>query len=167
MSSDLYTFDISFHKHSTPDMVSYDGSGDLLLYSDPYPPFTDVPQGNLNNSLDPFPSSLFSFSPPSTHHGFYQANHGVKSEECQMGVDYTYNKHFCTGGAETESESKLMQRSYSCNSFDGKPGFSSEANRNTLMDSPNFQWHALDSPEKRFFTGQMRRVSSAGDLQVK
>ncbi|TKY70959.1 Zinc finger protein CONSTANS 3 [Spatholobus suberectus] len=194
MSSDLYTFDISFHTHSSPDnMVSYEGDGDLLFFSDPcpFPFFTaspiDVLQGNFNNSLDP---SFFSFS-PQENESFFHANpvgvqplssapntkgeftnfsalHGseVTSEECQMGVDYTYNQHFlsqtCHG---SESASKLLHRSFSCNSFDGKPGFPFEPHPDTLMDSPNFQWRALNSPENIFFTGEMRRVCSAGDLQ--
>jgi hypothetical protein len=71
-----------------------------------------------------------------------------------MGVDYSYYQ-------------KLMQRSYNCNNFHEKPDFPSEAYHNTQMDSPNFQWHELSSPENSFFTGQIRRACSAGDLQVK
>ncbi|KAJ1416124.1 CCT domain [Sesbania bispinosa] len=197
MSSDLYTFDISFYKHSSPDFASYeyDGNGDLLFFSDPYPfpILTASPpiEGNLliNNSPDTFSSSFFSFSPPSTHlenHNLYQQANttiqpltnvktefgnfsaaldesGVKSdEECQIGVDYTYNynHHFVP-----ENASKLMHRSYSCNSFDGKPDtspFEAHLADTTLMDSPNFQWHA---PQNSFLNAEMRRVCSAGDLQ--
>ncbi|RDX76118.1 Zinc finger protein CONSTANS-LIKE 4, partial [Mucuna pruriens] len=190
MSSDLYTLDISFHTHSsTNNMVSYDGNGDLMFLSDPYPfPFLtdDVAQGNFNNSLDPLTPSCFSFS-PQENETFLHANplsngpnikgefrsfsalHGsqVTSEECQMGVDYTYyNHHFLSQTCSaSESELKLIQRSFSCNSFDGKPGFTFEPHPDTLVDSPNFQWHALNSPENIFFTGQMRRVCSTGDLQ--
>jgi hypothetical protein len=35
------------------------------------------------------------------------------------------------------------------------------------MDSPNFQLCELSSPKNNFFSGQMRRASSVGDLQVK
>ncbi|CAK8539362.1 unnamed protein product [Lathyrus sativus] len=37
---------------------------------------------------------------------------------------------------------------------------------NTLMDSSNFQWQELNSSENSFFTGQIRRASSAGDSQT-
>lgn len=194
MYSDMYGFDISFHRHSSSDMFSYDESRDLLVFSDLFPFFTgspiDMAQENSFSSLDPFSLSFFSFSPSNTHlesQSLYQDNRvqplsnspnleseftnftaldgsEVKTEECQMGVDNTCLPHSYSGD---ESVSKFMQRSYSCNSFDGNPGnFPIEAHRDTLMDSPNFQWHALSSPENSFFTGKIRRVFSAGDLQV-
>lgn len=184
MSSDLYTFDISYQRHSSPDnMVSYDGNGNFVFFSDPHSfpfltgsPIDDVVQGNFNTSLDPFSSSFCSFSPQenpvqplSNIKGEFRSFsylHGseVTSKECQMGVDYTYNQHFisqtCHG---SESASKLIQRSFSCTSFDEKPRFPFEPHPDTLMD---FQWHALNSPENTFFAAQMRRVCSTGDLQV-
>lgn len=172
MSSDLYTFDVPFRTHSSLDMVSSDGITDLL-FSDSYQPF-------------PFSSSFFSPPPPPSTHlenqSLYQPNpvqdgpninnnfgnysvlegSRVKSEECQMGVDFPYNSHFLPhsfSGAD-ESASKFMQRSYSCNSFDWK------LHGDAFIDSPNFGRHALSSPENSFFTGQIRRACSAGDLQV-
>ncbi|XP_027362585.1 zinc finger protein CONSTANS-LIKE 10-like [Abrus precatorius] len=165
MSSHLYALDISFHTLSSPDYD--DGSGQLVFFSDPFLTTSpiDVPLGSFDNSLNPF-----SFSPPENKL-LYQTNHSsgsnikgesrnfaafdgpeVISEECQMGVDYTFNQHII-------SQSGSMQRSFSCNSFDGKPSFP------TLMDFPNFQWHALNSPENTFVSGEMRRVCSTGDLQ--
>lgn len=196
MSSDLYTYDISIHTHASLDnMVSYDGNGNFGFCSDPYSfpnltgsPIDDEIQGNFNNSLDPLTPSFFSFS-PQENKSFFHSNpvqplsntkgefrnfsalheSKVTSEECQMGVDYAYNQHLilsqtCNG---SESSSKLMQRSFSCNSFDGKPRSPFELHHpDTLMDSTNFQWHALNSPENDFFAGEMRRVCSTGDLQV-
>ncbi|XP_061337280.1 putative zinc finger protein CONSTANS-LIKE 11 [Gastrolobium bilobum] len=191
MSSDLYTFDIPIHRHSRPDTVSYDGSGDHMFFSDPYhSPFfnvspIDVARDNLNNSHDPFSP----FSPQITHlenQSLYQTNpvqplsngtnmknefsnfpaldgSEVKREECQMGVGYTYNQHFLPHSLSgSESASKLLQRSFSCSSFHGNPGF---PHSDTLMGSPKFQWHALSSPENNFFNGEMRKVCSTGDLQ--
>ncbi|WVZ09963.1 hypothetical protein V8G54_014493 [Vigna mungo] len=194
MSSDLYTFDIPFPRHSdTDNMVSYDADGNLMSFSDPYSfpfltacPVHDLAKGNFTNSLHP---SFFSYSPQQNqslcHANLAQhvsngsniksefrnfsALHGseVTGEECQMGVDYSCNQHFLsqTFHASSDSASKVIQRSFSCNSFGVKPGFPFEPYPDTLMDSPNFQLHALISPENSFFTGQMRRVCSTGDLQ--
>lgn len=211
MSSDLYSLGTNFHTHSTSD-----GVGDLPFFSDPFPFFntssshtTDVAQQSSNPfdeslpfSLDPFPPSFFSFSPPSSHLeslNLYQGNNHtttvqtlssngptnsaaselgsfsafdgseVKSEESQMGLDYAYNNqqflpHSYSG---TESVSKYMQRSFSSNSFEGKPGFLFQTRHETLVDSPNFQRNDISSPENSAFSGQMRRVCSTGDLQVK
>jgi len=147
--SDIYNIDISFHTHSSPEIVSYD----------PYYTFNyiETVQEDLNNSLESFSSSFFSFSSPTSEHGNFSALDGssLKTKECQMGVDYTYYQ-------------KLMQRSYSCNNFHKKPDFPSQAYyHNTHMDSPIFQCHELSSPENGFFTGQIRRACSARDLQVR
>ena len=135
--------------------------------------------------LDPLPPSFFDFSPPNTHPGslnLYQPNSQVplsnvsnfpvldgpevKTEECQMGsvdYNYTYNRQFAPDSySGPDNVSKLTQRS---NSFNGAPGFLSQAP--SLMDSQNFQSQAFGSPENTFSTGQMRRVFSAGDLQVR
>lgn len=86
-----------------------------------------------------------------------------------MGLDYAYNNQqflpHSYGG--TESVSKYMQRSFSSNSFEGKPGFLFQTRHETLVDSPNFQRNDISSPENSAFSGQMRRVCSTGDLQVK
>ncbi|KAK7366747.1 hypothetical protein VNO80_08744 [Phaseolus coccineus] len=187
MSSDLYTFDIPFPRHSdTDNMVSYDADGNLMFLSDPYSfpfltasPVHDVAQGN---------PSFFSFSPQEkeslchanpvqplsndsnikSEFRSFSALHGseVTSEECQMVVDYFRNHHFLSQTCHASgSASKVIQRSFSCNSFGGKPDFPFEPHPDTLMDSPNFQCHALLSPENNFFMGQMRRVCSTGDLQ--
>ncbi|KAK0588073.1 hypothetical protein LWI29_033867 [Acer saccharum] len=95
----------------------------------------------------------------------------VKSEDSYGGFDCFYNQqppsfvpHSYSGGAENVS--KYMQRSFSSNSFDGKPGFLFHPRFDTLMESPNLHnYQALSSPENSFFTRQMRRVCSTGDLQ--
>ncbi|RDX73485.1 Zinc finger protein CONSTANS-LIKE 4, partial [Mucuna pruriens] len=179
MSSDLYAFDTTFHTHSTSDLVSSDEVGNLPFFSDSFPFFpnspTDLAQEN-SNSLDPFSTSFFSFSPPSESLSPYHSNHmqptpddqnwknefgsfsafdgsEVKSEECQMDVDYVYGKQFLSHSySGAENFSKYMQRNFSSHSFEGKPGFLSQPYRG--------------SPEDSVFSGQMRRVCSTGDLQL-
>nr|KYP67297.1 Zinc finger protein CONSTANS-LIKE 4 [Cajanus cajan] len=63
-----------------------------------------------------------------------------------------YNHHPLSHAYETASN--FIHRSFSCNSFEGN---TFEAHPHTFM-----QWH---SPENTFFTGQIRRVCSTGDLQ--
>ncbi|XP_015896101.2 zinc finger protein CONSTANS-LIKE 2 isoform X1 [Ziziphus jujuba] len=95
----------------------------------------------------------------------------VKDEECQMGFENAYDTHHqqfgphSYSGGDAENVAKMMQRSYSSNCFDGKPGFVFQPRFDTLMESPNFQNQALSSPENSFLAGQMRRVCSTGDLQ--
>ncbi|XP_021754201.1 two-component response regulator-like APRR1 [Chenopodium quinoa] len=91
----------------------------------------------------------------------------IKSEDFQMGFDYppnSYNSYFLnsnnsnTNESSNESMLKFMQRSYSSNSFDGKPSFWFQPKFNTLLEVQNF------APELE--NGQMRRVCSTGDLPV-
>ncbi|KAF2313338.1 hypothetical protein GH714_010425 [Hevea brasiliensis] len=92
---------------------------------------------------------------------------GVKTEECQMGFDSSYNHnlfmpHSYSGA---ENAAKMMQRSYSSISFEGKPDFLFQPRFDTLLESPSYQNQALSSPENNFLAGQLRRVCSTGDLQ--
>ncbi|KAM1535796.1 hypothetical protein FF1_014715 [Malus domestica] len=69
-----------------------------------------------------------------------------------------------------ENVARFIQRSYSSKCFDGnnnKPRFYFQPSFDSLMESPSFQDQALSlsSPESRLLPGQMRRVSSTGDLQ--
>ncbi|KAK7253049.1 hypothetical protein RIF29_37447 [Crotalaria pallida] len=168
-------------------------SSDLLFFSDPFFTGPSV-DDNSFKSLDPFSSSsFFSFSPSITDfetqvqpmqngpnlksefRDLYSLDGcEVKSEEWQIGVDYYYNQHqhfvpesYSSSTSGAESASKLMQRSLSCSSFNGKPGFLFDSQTDDiLMNSPNFQCHPLSSPENSFFTAQLkRRVCSTGDLQ--
>ncbi|KAK7251350.1 hypothetical protein RIF29_34460 [Crotalaria pallida] len=157
----------------------------------------------IPSSLDPFSPSFFSSSPPTTNLEnltlYHQPNNHVhptlsngpnletefgsfssaldgfevKTEECQIGVDFDYNinsnynqhHHFFPHSySGAENVSKYMQRSFSSNSFHGKPSFLFQTHCDKLIDSPNFQSHATSSPENSF-NGQMRRVCSTGDLQ--
>ncbi|KAL1364374.1 hypothetical protein HN51_012579 [Arachis hypogaea] len=161
-----------------------------------------------SSSVDPFSSCFFSFSPPSIHlenlslqtnnknnrvdpnlesdfasfSSGFDVTQVVKSEECQIGVefDYGYNNHnhqhfFPHSYSGAENVAKYMQRSFSSNSFHGKPGnflfqnnhsdTLNNNNNNNNMKSPSFQRHDMNSPENSAFNGQMRRVCSTGDLQ--
>ncbi|KAL6349501.1 hypothetical protein AAG906_034158 [Vitis piasezkii] len=86
---------------------------------------------------------------------------GVSLEEC------FYNPVF---GAHSyggdESAARMMQRSFSSHSFDGRRGFLFQPGFNAPPGSPNFQNPIIRSPENLFFNGHMRRVCSAGDLQT-
>ncbi|CAK7335582.1 unnamed protein product [Dovyalis caffra] len=146
-----------------------------------------------SNSVDSFSPSILSSSPPShqlENLSLYQTNHlqalangenlangysnfpgldalEVKTEECQVGFDSSYNQQSfmpCSYSG-VENVAKMMQRSYSSNSFEGKPGFLFQPGFNTLLESPNYQGQALSLPESNFLAGQLRRVCSTGDLQ--
>ncbi|KDP25406.1 hypothetical protein JCGZ_20562 [Jatropha curcas] len=146
-----------------------------------------------SNSLDNFSPTILSSSPPShqlENLSLYQTtslqppengstfangytnfsglgNFGVKTEECQMGYDSSYNNqlfmpHSYSGA---ENVAKFMQRSYSSNSFEGKPDFLFQPRFDTLLESSNYQNENLSSPENTFLAGQLRRVCSTGDLR--
>ncbi|KAJ6388629.1 hypothetical protein OIU77_027063 [Salix suchowensis] len=146
-----------------------------------------------SNSVDSFSPSVLSSSPPShqlENLSLYQTNHlqafangenlvsgyshptgldalEVKTEECQLSFESSYNLHSFMphGYSSVENVAKMMQRSYSSNSFEGKPGFLFQPRFNTLLESPNYQSQALSLPENDFLAGQLRRACSTGDLQ--
>lgn len=93
----------------------------------------------------------------------------VKNEEFQMGFESSFNQaftpHCYSKGAENVA--KLMQRSYSSNCFDGKSGFLYQPRFDSFIECSNFQNQALSPQENSFFSGQMRRTCSTGDLQVR
>ncbi|KAJ6695413.1 CCT MOTIF FAMILY PROTEIN [Salix koriyanagi] len=91
----------------------------------------------------------------------------VKTEECQLSFESSYNLHSFMphGYSSVENVAKMMQRSYSSNSFEGKPGFLFQPRFDTLLESPNYQSQALSLPENDFLAGQLRRACSTGDLQ--
>ncbi|XP_038725941.1 uncharacterized protein LOC120016986 isoform X2 [Tripterygium wilfordii] len=105
-------------------------------------------------------------------YGDFLGLHGLedKTEECQGGgFDSSYNNSSFLppsySSTSVEHTAKLMQRSFSSNSFDGKPGFLFQPKFDTLLESPNYQYQALSSPENNFLSTHMRRVCSTGDLQ--
>ncbi|XP_062147113.1 uncharacterized protein LOC133854859 [Alnus glutinosa] len=193
MSSDLFLIDHDpFHRHSSSDMVSYDG--DLTFMPDsPIDIFQAISDSqNQNNpvdeshSFDQYSSTLFSSSPSRQFESLnlYQTTHlqclqncsdldnglgnlsgfdglEVKNEECQMGFESSFNQAFLPhsySGGGAENVTKLMQRSYSSNCFEGKTSFLFQPRFDTLMESPGFQ-------NQEIIGGQMRRVCSTGDLQ--
>ncbi|EEF51223.1 two-component response regulator-like PRR37 [Ricinus communis] len=159
---------------------------------------TQSPPQN-SNLLDNFSLNLLSSSPPShqlENLSLYQTTArlqhqplanvssswfpgldvlGVKTEECQMSFDPSYSNknqffmpHSHTSGMENVT--KIMQRSYSSNSFEGKPDVLFQPHFDTLLESssssPNYhQNQTLSPPENTFLAGHMRRVCSTGDLQ--
>ncbi|GLT90865.1 hypothetical protein SLE2022_087810 [Rubroshorea leprosula] len=193
MSSDLYVFGGSFYPHKPSGMVFSD-SVDLLFSSDPsFSPVDDTTLQEISsvnhqnpveesNSLDQFSSNFLPSSPPSSQLeslSIYQIpqmqsmsnGYGdfgglncleVKNEEFRVEFDCAYSNSFAPYSySGVDNVGKLMQRSFSSNSFEGKPGFSFQPCFDSLMESPNFQ----SSPDSSFFSGQMRRVCSTGDLQ--
>ncbi|KAJ6341770.1 hypothetical protein OIU78_009843 [Salix suchowensis] len=153
---------------------------------------TQYPVEN-SNSVDSFRPSILSSSPPSHQLeslSLYQTNHlqalansenladghgdfpgldalEVKTEECQVGFDSSYSQQYFMPHSFTgvENVAKMMQRSYSSNSFEGNPGFLFQPRFDSLLESPNYQGQALSSPENNFLAGHLRRVCSTGDLQ--
>ncbi|KAG6636748.1 zinc finger protein CONSTANS-LIKE 2-like [Carya illinoinensis] len=91
----------------------------------------------------------------------------VKNEEFQMGFESSFNQAFAphsySGG--DENVAKLRQRSYSSNCFDENPGFLYQPRFDSFIECSNFQNQALSPPENSFFSGQIRRACSTGDLQ--
>ncbi|XP_031253426.1 uncharacterized protein LOC116111333, partial [Pistacia vera] len=142
-----------------------------------------------SSSIDQYTHTLLSSSPPShllenlslcqsTHlqplaNGYQDFSSldamEVKSEESLVGFDSCYNQQQQSfvprSYSGVENVAKYMQRSYSSNSFDNKSGFLFRPHFDTLMEPPNVNNQALSSPESNFFSGQMRRVCSTGDLQ--
>ncbi|XP_027080805.1 zinc finger protein CONSTANS-LIKE 1 [Coffea eugenioides] len=136
-------------------------------------------------SLDQIASALSSSSPPShqlenlsicqTAQNFPNANDSdyfllevIKTEEYQVPLETiaAFNNPFVPQNNTADNVVKLMQRSYSSNSFDGKPNFFFHQRFDSLMESPNMQSQVMNPPENNLSTGQMRRVCSTGDLQV-
>ncbi|CAI9781998.1 unnamed protein product [Fraxinus pennsylvanica] len=94
----------------------------------------------------------------------------VKTKEDQSPfdsfLDYgNSNPHEIYDGA-AESAVKFMHRSYSSNSFENEPNFLFQPRFDNLFESQNLQNDMLNSPESSFSSGQMRKVSGTGDLQV-
>ncbi|KAF7810321.1 putative zinc finger protein CONSTANS-LIKE 11 [Senna tora] len=183
MSSDLYTFEAPpFHTHSTPtsQLVSTNGETeeeDLFFscFSQIQLPL-DEAELDLEAPpllLDPFSPPFFpssSSSPPTSHlrnlslRHHHHHHHPLQSSESQLG----------NSSVSEENVSKLMmQRSFSSNSFDGNmPSYLYQYQYQThpYYGTPSFrtQIQGLDSPDHHstvFFTPQMRRVCSTGDLQ--
>ncbi|XP_038874875.1 uncharacterized protein LOC120067375 [Benincasa hispida] len=139
-----------------------------------------LPDGFNSNSIDHFiPMQGLSLSHPTDFHllshpsssssnGFQNlSNFDVKSEESLLG----FNQPLCfdppSENAATATATAVVDKSLLLHrSFSEKPGFQSRL-ESLLMESPNFpnNHHSLPCPESDFFSSQIRRVFSTGDLQ--
>ena len=92
----------------------------------------------------------------------------VKTEEFQLAFEstsYNNNQAYFLSTSSNESLVKFIQRSYSSNSFEGKPAFFFQPQFDALLEGQNFQ--GLASPDMDSGNcNQMRRVCSTGDLPV-
>ncbi|KAH6783308.1 hypothetical protein C2S52_008267 [Perilla frutescens var. hirtella] len=154
MSSELFLFDNSF-------------------FSDPFSPFPDsafeifqeIQENSAAAASDEIASALLSSSPPSVQLQNLQiagTEHSVKTEECNLNFD-TFNNNSFSPQSFNETAFKLMQRSYSSNSFDNTRSFSFRPQFDSVFESHNLHTQFFTSPESS--SGQMRRVCSTGDLQ--
>ncbi|KAK2372111.1 CCT motif family protein [Trifolium repens] len=85
-------------------------------------------------------------------------------------VDISFNQHYSTTDIISYDPSNFLDdfNNSFFSSFSPPNGTNNELEtcHSTLMDSPNFQLCELSSPKNNFFSGQMRRPSSVGDLQI-
>ncbi|RVW43249.1 hypothetical protein CK203_096025 [Vitis vinifera] len=174
MASDLFLID---------DVVSSDIDVDLQFLSDAFSPFSDSPLDFLQaiqddpvkeKPEDEVSREMESLSlRRSTHLAVVENGTGLASgfvglsgldavKPEQRGVSLEecfYNPVF---GAHSyggdESAARMMQRSFSSHSFDGRRGFLFQPGFNAPPGSPNFQNPIIRSPENLFFNGHMRRV---------
>ncbi|KAM0978798.1 hypothetical protein ACFX13_014978 [Malus domestica] len=148
-------------------------------------------QQTYQNATDPNSPSLISSSPPSYQFetlSLYQQTQLYQMEQkcpnlpigwpnfslfdaLEVKAEESHQAFEPHSYGSTENAVKFMQMSYSSNCFDGnnnKPGFYFQPSFDSLMKSPSFQNQALNlsSPESSFLDGQMRRISSTGDLQI-
>ncbi|CAL9223956.1 unnamed protein product [Arabidopsis halleri] len=180
-ASDLYIFDgsssssSSIFRNSSPEMFSSDTTTttDLFCNNELY---------SVDESLNIFdhftPQNILSSSPPSDLLGTltlsqqiptglypnfsdFQISDAVKTEKFFDGHNQTAS--MARSYSAIENAGRYMQRSFSSNSVQGKPN---QVPFNIpMMDSSNLNYNNLSSPENAFFSGQMRRVYSTGDLQ--
>ncbi|KAK9277117.1 hypothetical protein L1049_006656 [Liquidambar formosana] len=190
-SPEIASSDMDLHFFSDPLSPFSDTLFDDILRAFPDDPNNQNPVDE-SHSLDQIAHTLLSSSPPShqmenlslcptTHvqplancsnssSGFtdFTGLNGleVKIEECQVGFGSSsapsFPPHSFSG---FDNAAKMMQRTYSSNSFDGKPGFFFQPRFNIPMGPPNFQTHLMNSPENSFPDSHIRRVCSTGDLQ--
>lgn len=182
-SSDLYIFDgsssssSSLFRNSSPEMFSSDTTTtttDLFCNNELY---------SVDDSLSIFnhftPQNILSSSPPSDLLGTLTLSQHIPTGLYPSFSDFQISddvktENFFDGHIQTasmarsysaiENAGRYMQRSFSSNSVEGKP---TQLPFNIpVMDSSNLHYNTLNSPENAFFSGQMRRVYSTGDLQV-
>ncbi|PWA71742.1 CCT domain-containing protein [Artemisia annua] len=130
-------------------------------------------------------TTLLSSSPPShqlENLSLYQMGNSVnslylsplevKTEETQSQLffnDYHVNTNTFLPHSYSECDNvvKMMQRSFSSKSFDGRSnGLCLQPKLNGLIESSKMHSQVISSSDHGFSTSHMRRVCSAGDLQV-
>lgn len=170
MSSDLFIHGDSssssslFHCSSS-DLV-FPSDAEIQLFSDHFSPnFADsfdftqpiIPHNSNFDSVDhSIPMHNLSLQSSNVFQNF--PNFDIKNEESHLG--FTSNQHpLCFIDPSENAEKSLLQRSFS-----EKPGSFLES---LLMDSPNFPNNSLPCSDSHFFSSQIRRVFSTGDLQVR
>lgn len=151
----------------------------LLLSSSSSPPLTS--HENLDENDRIIPPTLFSTSPPSNQLeslSLYQKGISVTSSNdaldfCPSEVKIEKSQlpsydHYYYGGSDNAF--KMMQRSYSSNSFQqgrSNGGVIYQPKLNSWIDhTPNLDSLVLTSSDNCFSSSHMRRACSTGDLQV-
>ncbi|XP_022873071.1 putative zinc finger protein CONSTANS-LIKE 11 isoform X2 [Olea europaea var. sylvestris] len=171
MSSDLFVFENPVSSDSPIDPfhdifqeIEENGKTSLNLLQGKNP-FDEI------NSLDQIASTQFENL--SLYHLTNPENSvlEVKAKEDQFPFD-SFSDHGNSILHEfydvaAESAVKFMHRSYSSNSFENIPNFLFQPRFDNIFESQNLQNDVLNSPESSFSSGQMRRICSAGDLQMK
>ncbi|KAG9149211.1 hypothetical protein Leryth_003215 [Lithospermum erythrorhizon] len=193
MSSELFIFEDSrfsdpFSPFSDSCTIDHQQHDDIFQVLEQNYPVQDCEQPRVDdsNSFDQIASFLLSPSPPShqlENLSICQSSTqlqndtssdslyaelpplDIKTEDLHVPLDYgSYTNPFetCYGSLGTP---KLMQRSYSSNSFVIKPNLMFQPGFDSLMESPNLQNQLVGSPKSSSFSSnQMRRVCSTGDL---
>ncbi|CAN4077689.1 unnamed protein product [Withania somnifera] len=182
MSSELFLFDNAFF--ADPFSPSFIDDNTSTIFQETTTPLHDTP------SIDQIASTFLSSSPPShqlENLSLCQitnpnslvglddfCDYSIKAEEFQVHFESNFgiSNSLMVPQSCVQNDVKLMQKSFSSNSFDKNnnnnlsfsvftPQFDS------LIESPNYQTSAtLSSPDENSFScGQMRRVCSTGDLQ--
>lgn len=186
MSSEIYEFDGCFFNDqflpfNDSILQEHNYNYSPLLPSSSSPPLTT--QDNIDTSfdeIDQITTTQHSSSPPSnqlesvslynqmgisvTSSNETLCNLEVKTEESQQ-LLYDNNNYYYGGPHDAL---KMMQRSYSSNSFHQKKSndIVYQPKFNGLIDSQNLHSEVITSPDYSFSSTNMRRVCSTGDLQV-
>ncbi|KAH1089723.1 hypothetical protein J1N35_016980 [Gossypium stocksii] len=183
--SDNSSFNLCIPEMFSTDTIDYDSLFNIPFYDSSFDYNLQALSNNDDNQLSPVNESspadqlLADLLPsnqlenlslcqttqfPPLSFGSHSENPGgssrleVKNEECQVDFDSAY-------GGVHENDGKYLQRSFSSNCFEGKSNFSFKPPFDSLMESQSFQGQASSLPETSFFTAQMRKVSSTGDLE--
>ncbi|XP_023551150.1 putative zinc finger protein CONSTANS-LIKE 11 isoform X1 [Cucurbita pepo subsp. pepo] len=193
MSSDLFihgdsSSSSSLFRCSSSDLV-FPSDAELQFFSDPYSPnFSDSAidvlnplaeefnsNSNSNPNLNPNPNPLDQFIPMqglSLSHGNDFPLLADPSSSSSNGFQNLSNFHLNSNSFNQPLcfdpiQNAAADKSFLHRSFSEKPGFLGGQSRleSLLMDSPNFPNQSLPCPESDFFSSQIRRVFSAGDLQ--